>query len=97
MAEKNVTFSLDCDATPGPAEEEMGKKNFTFHIEVPISDEEIERWVISISLLKSQELESLNCNTVLVEKTLLLYFNLLYKTKYTLAPPKLREKLNSDE
>ena len=62
MAEKNVTFSLDCDATPGPAEEEMGKKNFTFHIEVPISDEEIERWVISISLLKSQELESLNCN-----------------------------------
>ena len=46
MAEKNVTFSFDCDATPGPEEEEVGKKNFTFHIEVPISDEEIERWVI---------------------------------------------------
>ena len=49
MAEKNVTFSFDCDATPGagPVEEEIGKKNFTFHIDVPISDDEIDRWVVS--------------------------------------------------
>ena len=43
MAEKNVTFSFDCDGSPGPTEEEIVKKNFTFHIEVPISDDEIER------------------------------------------------------
>ena len=45
MAEKNVTFSFDCDTSPGagPTEEEIGKKNFTFHIDVPISDDEIDR------------------------------------------------------
>ena len=45
MAEKNVTFSFDCDNTPGPAQsEEIVNQNFTFHIDVPISDEEIQRW-----------------------------------------------------
>ena len=42
--EKNVTFSFDKSSEA----EEMTNQNFTFHIDVPISDNEVVRCVTSI-------------------------------------------------
>ena len=41
--EKNVTFSFDKSSEA----EEMTNRNFTFHIDVPISDNEVVRCVAS--------------------------------------------------
>ena len=81
----------------GPVEEEIGKKNFTFHIDVPISDDEIDRWVVSHFNFFTLEIESLNCNkekfyslNYLVEKDLLISY-LQYKTKYFCSTKMMRE------
>ena len=54
--EKNVTFSFDKSSEA----EEMTNRNFTFHIDVPISDNEVVRCVASskYSYLHSQFLDA---------------------------------------
>ena len=47
--EKNVTFSFDTSSEP----EEMMDKNFTFHIDVPISAAEAARFVYQTVLYYS--------------------------------------------